>query len=212
MRAKQPGLPNNNYFPFDTLESKVALSERWEPTKSKADSKPSMFGYMASKQKKADPKQPESHLFVPHTETTTDMTRKIDLDTALQYGTAQGYPPLFTFVKEFATKYLHPSIPYADGADVILTCGNTDGLSKTLQCLQNEWHEGDPIEEKTGLLVEKFAYMNAVQAAKPRGMNIVPVEIDEEGMLAEGPGGLKDVLENWDFARGKMPHLMYTVT
>jgi DNA-binding transcriptional MocR family regulator len=195
-------LPNNKYFPYDTLESRVALPERWTPSEKQS----------APSRKSKPATQPDSHLLVPHTELTADPTRKIDLDTALQYGTAQGYPPLHTFVKEFATKHLHPTIPYKDGADVILTCGNTDGMAKTLQCFNNEWHEGDPVEDREGLLVEKFAYMNAVQQSRPRGMNIVPVELDAEGMLAEGAGGLQDVLENWDFSKGKLPHMMYTVT
>ena len=54
--------------------------------------------------------------------------------------------------------------------------------------------------------------MNAVQTALPYGLNIVPVALDEHGMVAEGKGGLREVLEGWDFARGKRPHLMYTVT
>ena len=54
--------------------------------------------------------------------------------------------------------------------------------------------------------------MNAIQAARPRGLNIVPVAIDDEGMLADGKGGLEDVLENWDMSKGKRPHLIYTVT
>lgn len=54
--------------------------------------------------------------------------------------------------------------------------------------------------------------MNAVQAAKPRGLNIVPVAIDDEGMKAHGNGGLYDVLDTWDTARGKRPHMIYTVT
>lgn len=62
------------------------------------------------------------------------------------------------------------------------------------------------------MLVEQFEYMNAVQSASPRGLNIAPVALDDEGMRADGPGGLKDVLENWDFKKGKRPHLMYTVT
>ena len=41
---------------------------------------------------------------------------------------------------------------------------------------------------------------------------MAPVAIDDEGMLAEGPGGLRDVLENWDTSKGRRPHLMYTVT
>ena len=156
---------------------------------------------------------PQSHLLVPHTVDPKDIAKKIDLATALQYGTAQGYPPLYNFMKEFTTKYLHPTIPYEDGADIILTCGSTDGFSKTIQCFNNEWSEGrDPVEEREGLLVEEFTYMNPVQSSLPRGMNIVPVLIDGQGMLAKGPGGLEDVLENWDFGRGKRPHLLYTVT
>jgi hypothetical protein len=36
--------------------------------------------------------------------------------------------------------------------------------------------------------------------------------MDLEGMLPTGPGGLEDILENWDESQGKRPHLMYTVT
>ena len=94
-----------------------------------------------------------------------------------------------------------------------MTVGNTDGWAKVLQAFTNEWsEEKDWIRDKDGLLVEKYAYMNAVQAAKPRGLNIVPVEIDDEGMLAEGPGGLREVLEKWDFKKGRRPRLLYTVT
>lgn len=44
------------------------------------------------------------------------------------------------------------------------------------------------------------------------GLQIVPVTIDLEGMRPDGPGGLEDVLANWDETKGKRPHLMYTVT
>ena len=87
------------------------------------------------------------------------------------------------------------------------------GFQKALQCLNNEWVPGrDPIERKEGLLVEEFAYMNAIQSARPRGMNVCPVRVDDEGMCAEEEGGLEDVLANWDYERGARPHLMYTVT
>ena len=62
------------------------------------------------------------------------------------------------------------------------------------------------------MLCEEFAYMNAIQAARPRGLNVVPVLIDDEGMLAHGPGGLEDVMAGWDKTRGRRPHIMYTVT
>jgi len=195
-------LPNDHYFPYDTLEAKVALPDRWSPSTTEKKDK-----------KRQSSSPPESHLLVPHGTDTPDPTRKIDLTTALQYGTAQGYPPLYGFIKDFTTKALHPTIPYLGGADVILTCGSTDGFSKILQCFNNEWAEGkDPIELREGILCEQFAYMNAIQAAKPRGMTVTPVAIDKQGMLAYGPGGLEDVLENWDFRRGKRPHMMYTVT
>jgi DNA-binding transcriptional MocR family regulator len=54
--------------------------------------------------------------------------------------------------------------------------------------------------------------MSAVQSCRPRGMAVVPVKMDMEGMLPTGPGGLEDVLENWDDSQGRRPHLMYTVT
>jgi DNA-binding transcriptional MocR family regulator len=151
---------------------------------------------------------------VPHSEATPDLNKKIDLDTALQYGTAQGYPPLYEFIKLFVSRHLHPTIPYAGGADVLLTCGSTDGFSKTIQCFTNAWsaERGDPVALREGMLVEEFAYMNAVQTVQPYGVNVAAVALDTQGMVAHGPGGLKEVLEGWDFARGKRPHLMYTVT
>jgi hypothetical protein len=54
--------------------------------------------------------------------------------------------------------------------------------------------------------------MSALQAAIPRGVQVVPVKVDLEGMLPGGPGGLEDVLENWDESKGKRPHLLYTIT
>jgi DNA-binding transcriptional MocR family regulator len=183
----------------------VALPNRWKPSEKPSDSAEASASKSVA--------LPESHLTVPHTLEAKDATKKIDLASALQYGTAQGYPPLFSFIKEFTTKYLHPTIPYQDGADIILTCGSTDGFFKTVQCFNNEWSEGkDPVEEREGILVECFAYMGAVGTANSRGMNIAPVAIDAQGMLASGPGGLEDILVNWDFRKGKRPHLLYTVT
>ena len=196
------GLPNDDYFPYDTLEAKTALPNRWVPTPNKPVDPPS-----------ASTKQLSSHLEVPKAANTLDPLRKIDLRSALQYGTAQGYPPLYQFIRQFVTQHLHPNVPYNGGPEVVLTCGSTDGFSKAIQALSNEWSDGyDPVEAREGLLCEEYAYMNAIQTARPRGMNIVPVGIDNEGMRAEGPGGLRDVLENWDHRRGQIPHLMYTVT
>jgi DNA-binding transcriptional MocR family regulator len=203
------GLPNAHYFPYDTLEASVALPNRWKPTPNGPVNPPSngLDKLAISDDSKA------SRILVPHQSSAPNILRKIDLTTALQYGTAQGYPPLYTFVRQFARETLHINIPYKDGAEVILTCGATDGFSKSLEAFSNPWDaERDWIREREGILCEEFAYMNAIQAARPRGLNVVPVTIDGEGMLATGKGGLADVLENWDKNKGKRPHLMYTVT
>lgn len=150
---------------------------------------------------------------MPKTLDTTDVLEKIDLQTALQYGTAEGYPPLFSFIRKFVRDHLHPNVPYADGPEVILSCGSTDGFGKAIEALTNPWNERkDWVQEREGVLFEEFAYMNAVQTVAPRGLNIVTVAVDSDGMKASGPGGLADVLDNWDFSRGKRPHVMYTVT
>lgn len=57
--------------------------------------------------------------------------------------------------------------------------------------------------------------MNAIQTARPRGLNIVPIAMDAEGMLAYGDEKcLYNVLSDWNVERdgGKRPHIMYTVT
>ena len=116
-------------------------------------------------------------------------------------------------MRQFTTENLHPNIPYKGGAEIILTCGSTDGFAKTIEALSNPWvAERDWVRDREGLLCEEFAYMNAIQTARPRGLNIVPVGIDDQGMRAAGKGGLEDVLENWDTSKGKRPHLLYTVT
>lgn len=218
------GLPNNYYFPFDTLEAKVARPDRWEPTPNKPIDPPEdddeAIARLSLKEEKKTVKktssplnQPQDAITVPHTSQQDNPIKKIDLSTALQYGQAQGFPPLYYFIRQMTQKYMHPNCPYKGGPEVILTCGNTDGFSKCLQLLTNEWSEDkDWIRDRDGLLVEKFAYGNALAAARPRGLNIVPVNIDDEGMMAHGEGGLGGVLEGWDFKRGRRPRLMYTVT
>ncbi|KAF2172739.1 hypothetical protein M409DRAFT_62452 [Zasmidium cellare ATCC 36951] len=209
------GLPNNSYFPFDTLEAKVARPDRWQPTPAKPIDPPPADEALAalSLNDKKDAKPLSDAIVVPHTSQQNSPLKKIDLDTALQYGQAQGYPPLYYFIRQFTQEHMHPNCPYKGGPEVILTCGNTDGFSKALMALTNEWsEEKDWIRDKEHLLVEEFAYMNAIQGARPRGLGIVPVKIDDEGMVADGPGSLRDVLENWDYKRGKRPHLLYTVT
>lgn len=204
-RTDVAGLPYPSYFPYDTLEASVALPNRFKPTPNDPVDPPN-----------AEPSKgaPDAaRLLVPHDSGEKDLLRKIDLTTALQYGQAQGYPPLYVFLRGFTQTNLHPNVPYKGGPEIILDCGSTDGFAKTLEAFTNIWDEDrDWIRDREGILCEEYAYMNALQTAVPRGLNVAPVKIDDEGMMAEGPGGLADVLDNWDLHRGKRPHLIYTVT
>ncbi len=150
---------------------------------------------------------------MPKTLEETDPLKKIDLATALQYGLAQGYPPLLSWVRQFTRENLHPNAPYRGGPEVVLTCGSTDGFAKTLNLFVDQWTEGiNPISERPGLLCEPYVYSNILSQAQPYGVQVVPVATDASGMSVDGPGGLEDVLSNWDTSKGKRPNMMYTVT
>ena len=110
-------------------------------------------------------------------------------------------------------EHLHPNVPYAGGPEVTMSCGNTDGFSKTIELFTNIWNpDRDLIQQREGVLCEAFTYMNAIQTIRPRGLNVIQVAMDEQGMRVSGEGGLADVLGNWDYRRGRRPHLMYTIT
>ncbi|OTB16836.1 hypothetical protein K445DRAFT_316319 [Daldinia sp. EC12] len=205
------GLPSASLFPFDTLEAQTARPDRWTPT----PNYPDPDGTLSSRLAATSISNPAvaSHVVVPHDAPTSDLRKKIDLATALQYGQADGYPPLLSFVREFTRDYLHPNVPYRGGPEVIFTVGSTDGMSKTLEVFSNVWVEGkSDIRERPGLLCEVFMYANVLTQAQPRGIQPVPIEMDDGGMLPYGPGSLEDVLANWDHSKGKRPHLLYTVT
>jgi hypothetical protein len=206
------GLPNASFFPYDTLEASVALPNRFVPTPNRPNGVDNITAGVASTSIDKN-NTGAARVVVPHLSPATDLSQKIDLTTALQYGQANGYPPLYSFIHQFVRENLHPNVAYEGGPDIILTNGATDGFSKALETFSNVWsEERDWIREREGMLCEEFAYMNAIQQARPRGLQIVPVKMDGVGMLAGGKGGLKDVLENWDDRKGKRPHLLYTVT
>ncbi|PGH04315.1 hypothetical protein AJ80_08538 [Polytolypa hystricis UAMH7299] len=201
------GMPHVSYFPYDTLEASVALPNRFS---SEVDPP---IDIVTGRDGSAPTSPTSARLTIPKESDTLNVTKRIDLATALQYGTAEGYPPLHSFIRQFVRENLHPNVPYAGGPEVILTCGSTDGFSKTIEAMTNVWQEGkDWIREREGILCEEFTYMNAIQTAQPRGLNIQSIAMDADGMKATGKGGLADVLDNWDFSRGKRPHLLYTIT
>lgn len=106
----------------------------------------------------------------------------------------------------------HPDIPYKGGADVIVSGGAADGLAKVYEVFFNAWDEDfHKVEDREGLLVEEFVYPPAVVQVRHKDVNIVPVKMDDEGMIAYGKGGLLEVLETWDLSKGRRPHMLYTV-
>ncbi|KAF7546569.1 hypothetical protein G7046_g9261 [Stylonectria norvegica] len=209
------GMPNVKYFPYDTLEAQVAQPQRWKPTPNaphKEDQQKQLLSSSSSSfsSKPVDPAA-AAHITVPKTTSQADPLRKIDLSVALQYGTSRGFPPLHSFIRQFSRDVLH-DVPYNGGAEIILTCGSTDGFSKTLELIVDPWGPDDPVADRPGMLCEVFVYGNVLTQARPKGVQVVPVEIDGQGMLADGPGGLEEVLENWDFSKGRRPHFIYSVT
>ncbi|CAK7235339.1 hypothetical protein SBRCBS47491_009259 [Sporothrix bragantina] len=231
------GLPHVQFFPYDTLEAKIAKPERWTPSPNKQDIVESdseddddeeglvhvvdrvSAVSITSDESSSSPSSPSDRtaperIVVP--KSAPDGFRpdqKIDLATALQYGSAEGYPPLLAWIRNFTREYLHPNVPYDGGPEVLLTVGSTDGLSKTLELFVDDWNPvRDDIETRPGLLCEGFIYGNVLSQIAPKGMQVVTVEADADGMVPYGPGSLEDVLANWDPSQGRRPHVMYTVT
>ena len=206
-------MPNTDLFPFDTLEAQAAEPERWTPTPNNPGPGDDDEYNRIVDGGGGGGAPASTHLTVPKYSAATDRLAKIDLNTALQYGTAEGYPPLTSFIRQFAREVLHPGVPYRGGPEIIMTCGSTDGFAKTIELLSNQWAASkDDVRQKPAILCEHFMYTNVLEQSQSRGLTIVPVEMDRHGMLAEGPGGLADVLGNWDASKGKRPHLLYTVT
>lgn len=206
-----PGMPNAAFFPYDTLEAQTAQPYRFLPTPNASGS--DISKKLASTSLDPPDTNASSHLVIPRFSPTTNPLQAIDLKTFLQYGMVEGYPPLLSFVRQFTRETLHPNVPYLGGPDVILTCGNTDGFSKVIQAFTNDWSPGrDWVRERESILCEEFAYATGLQASQPRGLQLVTVKMDAQGMLASGEGGLQDVLTNWDERKGKCPHLLYTIT
>lgn len=90
--------------------------------------------------------------------------------------------------------------------------GSADGLSKIYELLFNYWDKDlNDVRDREGLIVEEFVYAPPIAQVRQRDVNIVPIRIDSQGMLAYGTGSLFDVLQNWDSAQGKRPHALYII-
>lgn len=118
----------------------------------------------------------------------TSKASDVNLATALQYGTAQGLIALQDFTKEFIERVYQPA--YSDWT-LLISTGNTDGLSRAFQTLCN------PGEF---FITEEWTYPSALASSSPYNIRPVAVEMDGEGMRSDA---LRKLLSEWDeTARG----------
>ncbi|CZR65785.1 related to aromatic amino acid aminotransferase 1 [Phialocephala subalpina] len=149
------GLPFPGNFPFETLEFSLVGESN----------------FLASNGKDRDHDLgsiSKHHVQILRSSQSKASTRKINLDTALQYGSAQGYPPLYVWLKKLVNTVYHPNIPYQGGADIMINGGSGDGLSKIYELLFNPWDKDlSGVRDREGLLVEEFVYAPPLAQIKP---------------------------------------------
>ncbi|TKX19042.1 aminotransferase-like protein 8 [Elsinoe australis] len=119
-----------------------------------------------------------------------------DLGVALNYGTALGSPPLLRFLTEHVELIHDP--PYQDW-ETCLTAGTTAALDTMLRvlCSRGDW-----------ILAERFTYPGTLAGARSRGINVCPLDMDDEGLL---PAHMKHTLQTWDLSESPRPSVLYTI-
>ena len=146
--------------------------------------------------------------YTKHNEAHDSIVAKGELiESTLQYGQAGGHPELAEWIQNYVDRSF--DCPYEGGFATIMSSGNTDAINKIWQVFSNEWRPELPVELREGIITEEFTYSLAAECARVRGLNISSVAMDDQGVL---PEALEDLLANWDFSKGKRPHLMYTIS
>ncbi|TFY79839.1 hypothetical protein EWM64_g4169 [Hericium alpestre] len=192
------GMPTPAYFPFVNIGADVLNSESFslDPTRSSAAQDKSLFvSWLLSMLGSGGPdSERTTRISVP--KAPSDEDGGLNLSEALQYGAATGMDPTQEFIQSFTARVYRPG--YSDFATLVHG-GNTDGWSRIVTTFCNP---GDTI------LTEEWTYPSALSAAKPYGIQVLPVGMDGEGLRADS---LKDVLAAWDEGKGKRPHVLYTI-
>lgn len=198
MKLKRPlGLPFIGSFPFNAIDFLAPAATNLSTFPEGVNS-----GFAG----------PNLHIHIPKRSPDAESMSQVSLETALQYGGAAGYPPLYMRLKKLVNSVYHPNIPYSGGAEIMINGGSADGLAKIYELLFNTWEEGvHEIGNREGLIVEEFVYAPPIAQIKTRDVNIVAVKMDAEGLLAYGPGSLFEVLESWDYTIGRRPHAIYII-
>ncbi|KAF1357117.1 pyridoxal phosphate-dependent transferase [Delphinella strobiligena] len=122
----------------------------------------------------------------------------IDLAISLNYGYSAGAEQLVKFVTEHVEIFHDP--PYSDW-ESCLTIGSTSALDLAFRTLASP---GDSV------LVEKYTYSGTIECAKPLGLNLQAVDMDDHGMSATH---LDEIMDTWEAVKGSQPkpRLLYTI-
>lgn len=119
-----------------------------------------------------------------------------DLAVAMNYGYSAGSPQALRFFTEHIELVHNP--PYEDW-DCCLSCGNTSALDIAFRILCNP---GDTV------LVEQYTYSGAMASAKAQSLKILGIKMDSLGLV---PEDLDQKLQNWDYASGRKPFVLYMI-
>ncbi|KAL1858749.1 hypothetical protein Daus18300_009883 [Diaporthe australafricana] len=119
-----------------------------------------------------------------------------DLGIPMNYGYSAGSPQALRFVTEHVELIHNP--PYEDWG-CCLTCGTTSAIDIAFRILCNP---GDTV------LVEQHTYSGTMASAKLQGLKLLGIEMDDLGLV---PEDLDQKLQNWDYARGTKPFVLYMI-
>jgi aromatic amino acid aminotransferase I len=194
------GLPLPAYFPIHEVTVHVPSIGKWSEEETASHGVPiSIVKYASPPTRVADTNGVANgdKVATLTTELTNEMLGPVvGLSSTLQYGLGTGDPHLVSFLKQHTQMVHNP--PYEDWSTT-LSCGNTYSFYTCLRML---------LERGDHLVMEEFAYSSAISACGPMGINIVGVEMDDQGMTATG---LDSVLKTWDMSRGRKPRVVYLV-
>eukprot|EP01083_Nonionella_stella_P025961 71486_1 len=119
-----------------------------------------------------------------------------EMNLALQYGPSKGIPPLCNWLKVFHNE-VH-CVPYNEW-DLCLSTGSQDLITRTFDTL---------LEDGDTILIEAPTYSGTLAYLKARNINIISVEMDENGII---PQPLDDLLSTMQASNRALPKLLYVI-
>jgi aromatic amino acid aminotransferase I / 2-aminoadipate transaminase len=120
-------------------------------------------------------------------------SNRVSLHKAMAYSTGAGLQETQEMLAKFTGIFHHPP-----NHRVTPSLGNFDAVTKCFRLL------GEPGDN---FLADEYTFSALTNAALPHGINWVPVEIDEGGLI---PERLDALLQGWDLTtRGRKPHVLY---